>query len=204
MRRRERLTPRPTGFFTDGERRAFGIVAVLLVGAAFLVPVSLMADEPPESSVLKTLDTAETDAKVDRLTRAQARISHRLDLIRRDLAALKRKVERDRKRRSRRQREVSAVEPAAPEPTTPEPEIGAPWAALAECESSGDWSYNGPSGYDGGLQFSPSTWTAYGGAEYAPAAYLATPAEQIAVAERVLEGQGWGAWPACSAKLGLR
>ncbi|HEY8374384.1 MAG TPA: transglycosylase family protein, partial [Pseudonocardiaceae bacterium] len=55
-----------------------------------------------------------------------------------------------------------------------------------------------------GLQFTPSTWRAYGGTEYAPNAHLATREQQIAVAERVLAGQGWKAWPACSAKLGLR
>ncbi|MDO5671027.1 MAG: DUF3235 domain-containing protein, partial [Corynebacterium sp.] len=58
-------------------------------------------------------------------------------------------------------------------------------------------------GYHGGLQFSPSTWRAYGGTEFAPYAYQATREQQIAVAERTLAGQGWGAWPACSARLGL-
>jgi Transglycosylase-like domain len=82
------------------------------------------------------------------------------------------------------------------------------WAALASCESGGDWSYNGGSGFDGGLQFHPSTWAAYAssvlGVGAPAAAYLASPGEQIAVAEAVLEAQGWGAWPACSAQLGLR
>jgi ABC-type transport system substrate-binding protein len=75
------------------------------------------------------------------------------------------------------------------------------WDALAECESSGDWSINTGNGYSGGLQFSPSTWRAYGGEGRA---HEASRAEQIAVAERVLDGQGWGAWPACSRELGLR
>lgn len=74
------------------------------------------------------------------------------------------------------------------------------WDALAQCESSGNWSINTGNGYYGGLQFSLSTWAAYGGTG-SPA--NASKAEQIAVAERVLAGQGWGAWPACSAKLGL-
>lgn len=79
----------------------------------------------------------------------------------------------------------------------------ATWNSLAQCESSGDWSINTGNGYYGGLQFSQPTWEAYGGLQYAPRADLATREQQIAVAERTQDSQGWGAWPACSAKLGL-
>lgn len=78
------------------------------------------------------------------------------------------------------------------------------WDKLAECESSGNWSINTGNGYSGGLQFHPQTWRGFGGAEFATFAHLATRAEQIVVAERVLDAQGWGAWPACSSKLGIR
>ncbi|BAU95199.1 resuscitation-promoting factor RpfA [Corynebacterium suranareeae] len=77
------------------------------------------------------------------------------------------------------------------------------WDRLAQCESGGNWAINTGNGYHGGLQFSASTWAAYGGQEFAPYAYQATREQQIAVAERTLAGQGWGAWPACSASLGL-
>lgn len=77
------------------------------------------------------------------------------------------------------------------------------WDRLAQCESGGDWSINTGNGYYGGLQFSADTWTGYGGDQYAPRADLATRSEQIAIAEKTLDGQGWGAWPACSAELGL-
>ncbi|MCK8673530.1 transglycosylase family protein [Rhodococcus sp. HM1] len=77
------------------------------------------------------------------------------------------------------------------------------WDRLAQCESGGNWGINTGNGYQGGLQFSPSTWNAYGGTQYAPTAHQATRDQQIAVAERVLEGQGWGAWPSCSSSLGL-
>lgn len=77
------------------------------------------------------------------------------------------------------------------------------WDRLAQCESGGNWGINTGNGYQGGLQFSPSTWNAYGGTQYAPTANQATRDQQIAVAERVLEGQGWGAWPSCSSSLGL-
>ncbi len=77
------------------------------------------------------------------------------------------------------------------------------WDKLAQCESGGNWSINTGNGYYGGLQFSYGTWLAYGGGEFAPTANLATREQQIIVAERTLAAQGWGAWPACSARYGL-
>ncbi len=77
------------------------------------------------------------------------------------------------------------------------------WDAVARCESGGNWSISTGNGFYGGLQFTPSTWKAYGGAAYAPQAHQASRAEQIAVAEKVLASQGPGAWPVCSTKAGL-
>jgi len=77
------------------------------------------------------------------------------------------------------------------------------WNRLAQCESGGDWHINTGNGYYGGVQFSDSTWDSFGGERYASRADLATRAQQIQIAEKVLDGQGWGAWPACSAELGL-
>ena len=74
------------------------------------------------------------------------------------------------------------------------------WDSLAQCEASGNWSANTGNGFKGGLQFTDSTWKAFGGSG---SANNASKAEQIAVAKKVQAGQGWGAWPACSAKLGL-
>jgi nucleoid-associated protein YgaU len=74
------------------------------------------------------------------------------------------------------------------------------WDAIAQCESSGNWSIDTGNGYYGGLQFSLSTWHAFGGAGNPANASKST---QIAIAEKVLASQGWGAWPACSARLGL-
>ncbi|AUG80388.1 hypothetical protein CFP65_5694 [Kitasatospora sp. MMS16-BH015] len=77
------------------------------------------------------------------------------------------------------------------------------WDAVAQCESTGDWSINTGNGFYGGLQFTSSTWAAYGGTQYAAQANQATKAQQIAVAEKVLASQGPGAWPVCSVKAGL-
>ncbi|MFE6332106.1 transglycosylase family protein [Streptomyces sp. NPDC057798] len=77
------------------------------------------------------------------------------------------------------------------------------WDKVATCESTNDWNINTGNGYYGGLQFAQSTWEQYGGTRYAPRADLATKDEQIAVAEKVLDGQGPGAWPVCSVRAGL-
>lgn len=77
------------------------------------------------------------------------------------------------------------------------------WDRLAQCESGGNWHINTGNGYYGGLQFSAGTWNGFGGQEFAGFAHEASREQQIAVAERVLAAQGWGAWPSCSQKLGL-
>ncbi|WP_369198472.1 transglycosylase family protein [Streptomyces djakartensis] len=77
------------------------------------------------------------------------------------------------------------------------------WNKVAACESSGNWNINTGNGFYGGLQFTQSTWEAYGGRAYAARADLASKDQQIAVAEKVLDGQGPGAWPTCSVRAGL-
>ncbi|MFC5799882.1 transglycosylase family protein [Streptomyces formicae] len=77
------------------------------------------------------------------------------------------------------------------------------WEKVAACESTGNWQINTGNGHYGGLQFTRSTWKEFGGTAHAPRADLATRDQQIAVAERVLKGQGPGAWPACSVRAGL-
>ncbi|GHB32816.1 hypothetical protein GCM10010377_24080 [Streptomyces viridiviolaceus] len=77
------------------------------------------------------------------------------------------------------------------------------WDKVAACEAGNDWDINTGNGYYGGLQFTQSTWEAFGGTRYAPRADLATKDQQIAIAEKVLDGQGPGAWPVCSGRAGL-
>ncbi|NJQ14393.1 transglycosylase family protein [Streptomyces bohaiensis] len=79
----------------------------------------------------------------------------------------------------------------------------ATWDKVAECESGEDWAINSGNGHFGGLQFRQSTWEQFGGTVYAARADLATREEQIAVAEKVLDGQGPQAWPTCSEQAGL-
>ncbi|MFF0411860.1 transglycosylase family protein [Kitasatospora sp. NPDC004745] len=79
----------------------------------------------------------------------------------------------------------------------------ATWDRVAQCESSGNWSYY-KAGWQfyGGLQITKSTWEAFGGTQYAPLPHQATKQQQIMTAERILAGQGTGAWPSCNAGLG--
>jgi nucleoid-associated protein YgaU len=71
------------------------------------------------------------------------------------------------------------------------------WDAVAQCESGGNWAINTGNGFYGGLQFTESTWLAYGGGSYAQSANQASRSAQITIAEKVLAGQGIGAWPVC-------
>lgn len=75
------------------------------------------------------------------------------------------------------------------------------WGKIAQCESGGNWHINTGNGFYGGLQFSLSTWHGFGGSGL-PSSH--SRAQQIVVAKRVQRSQGWGAWPTCSARVGLR
>ncbi|WP_424215947.1 transglycosylase family protein (plasmid) [Streptomyces sp. BI20] len=98
---------------------------------------------------------------------------------------------------------VAGVAVAAPLMTagTASAATNSEWDAVAQCESGGNWSINTGNGFYGGLQFTPSTWAAFGGTAYASNAHLASKSQQIAIAEKVLKGQGKGAWPHCGVGL---
>lgn len=97
-----------------------------------------------------------------------------------------------------------APKPQASKPAPATPAVHATgsgvWYRLAQCESGGNWAANTGNGYYGGLQFTLSSWRAVGGSGYPN---QASASEQIARAKVLQARQGWGAWPACSAKLGL-
>ena len=78
---------------------------------------------------------------------------------------------------------------------------GSVWDRLAQCESGGNWAINTGNGYYGGLQFSLSSWRGVGGTGYPHENSRET---QIEMGKRLQASGGWGHWPACSRKLGLR
>lgn len=105
-------------------------------------------------------------------------------------------------RKARPQAQARAQSPR-PQParTVANPASGGAWDRLAACESGGNWSINTGNGYYGGLQFSLSSWRGVGGSGYP---HQASKSEQIRRGEMLRASGGWGHWPACSAKLGLR
>lgn len=109
-----------------------------------------------------------------------------------------------------------------PDPTPAvDPSRGEMWDRVARCESG----YGGEPKWDidnkphldpydearffGGLQFNKMSWdwaVEVGGHDVPAWPHEATRAQQIAVAETLLDihPAGWGAWPVCSRKVGLR
>jgi resuscitation-promoting factor RpfA len=69
------------------------------------------------------------------------------------------------------------------------------WDAIAQKESSGNWSINTGNGYGGGLQISPVTSAALGGPSTTSGIAALSKAQQIALAEKILAVQGPHAWP---------
>jgi hypothetical protein len=84
------------------------------------------------------------------------------------------------------------------------PVIWGVWDRLAACEATGRWNANTGNGYYGGLQQDMTFWRRHGGLAYASRPDLASREAQIAVAIRGQAVQGWGAWPVCSRRVGLR
>jgi len=78
---------------------------------------------------------------------------------------------------------------------------GSIWDRLAQCESGGNWAINTGNSFYGGLQFTLQSWRAMGGTGMPN---QASREQQIAAGQRLQAVQGWGAWPVCSRKIGLR
>jgi uncharacterized protein YabE (DUF348 family) len=93
---------------------------------------------------------------------------------------------------------------AKPGTEVPAVSQGDTWDALSRCEAGGNWAINTGNGFYGGVQFDQNTWERNGGLRYAQRADQATREEQIAIAEVTRARQGWGAWPVCSGRLGVR
>ncbi|MGO3153273.1 MAG: ubiquitin-like domain-containing protein [Galactobacter sp.] len=98
----------------------------------------------------------------------------------------------------------SASKDSSTSASGPSGSVDGVWQKLAQCESGGNWSINSGNGYYGGLQFTASTWAAQGGTKYAALPHQATAAQQVEIAKKLQAKAGWGQWPGCTAKLGLR
>ena len=171
----------------------------------------LAADRAELEDRLDEMDAARAEAAeaADELAGLQSEVEERLAAQEEEVESIEAALDEAADRREARaaaeevEEAAAAAEDAVAAPTppvsppAPPPSGGytADWDAIAQCESGGRWHLN--STYDGGLQFHPDTWLAYGGGRYARYAYQATREQQIAIAEKVLAGQGPGAWPNC-------
>ncbi|MBN9734722.1 MULTISPECIES: transglycosylase family protein [unclassified Pseudonocardia] len=99
---------------------------------------------------------------------------------------------------------VGTASAAPSAPAAPSVEKTATWDKLAHCESTSDWQADTGNGFKGGLQFTPTTWKSFGGTEFASSPEQASKSQQIEVAKKVQDEQGWKAWPSCTKKLGWR
>ena len=75
------------------------------------------------------------------------------------------------------------------------------WSKLAFCEAGGRPDTNTGNGFYGMYQFTLPTWRAVGGSGLPSEA---SAEEQTHRAQILQARSGWGQWPACSRKLGLR
>lgn len=75
------------------------------------------------------------------------------------------------------------------------------WARLRQCESGGRYNISTGNGFYGAYQFLPRTWRGLG---YPGMPHQAPPEMQDEAARKLQARSGWGQWPACSRRLGLR
>ena len=139
------------------------------------------------------LGTADLEERVAEIKRLEAE-----RIAAEKAAEAKRKAEAAKKAAAAQKAKVAQQKSSTKAPSV---SSGSVWDRLAKCESGGNWSINTGNGYYGGLQFSLSSWRGVGGSGYP---HQASRAEQIKRAEILKSRGGWGHWPACSKKLGLR
>ena len=181
---------------------ASALVAVVVLGAAAWVPGPTTSERATQENLEDlSVKIDRVQANLDAETRLRLEVEAELDWI---VAALGARVDAHQVELQTIGARLAAVPtpvtgpfsagtvrasgPAAPTSTS-----GRDYTAIAQCESGGNWSINTGNGYYGGLQFTQSTWEGAGGLEYAARADLATPEQQIAVADRIPRSS----WPNC-------
>lgn len=187
-------------------RNARAAGATVLVAVALAASAVAAASSAPQAEVSPRAVTRDRAGDPPRVDEGVAAIEHwyRVESVGRLYAELERQADekaREDLRRAALQREsqVGRVSRSGSRGLAPTEGV---WAALAACESGGRWHLDAR--YDGGLQFDPPTWLSVRADDDPPFAYLASPERQIAAAQRLQARSGWGQWPRCSRKLGLR
>lgn len=192
-----------------------GLVLASLVGGLF-VGANLQETAIAESSqTTATSHLAQRAISAERASRSKgarlgsADLEERVREHQRQEAEKKAQEEARRAAEEKKRQEAAAAAAAKKKALKKAPAASKPnysggntvWDRLAKCEAGGNWSINTGNGYYGGLQFSLSSWRGVGGSGYP---HQASKAEQIKRGQILQSRGGWGHWPACSKKLGLR
>jgi uncharacterized protein YabE (DUF348 family) len=127
-------------------------------------------------------------------------VTYRLRFVNGELVARK-VVEADLRRKAVPRIVAVGTKEEPEEPTSNFATGSTVWDSLAQCESGGNWAINTGNGYYGGLQFSAATWRSVGGTGLP---HQHSREEQIKRGQILQARAGWGQWPHCSARLGLR
>lgn len=140
---------------------------------------ALIADKQLLDRRLDDLDTARSEASavLDEVEELRAGVLEEVAKRRSRLRSLESERRRWEAARAAAARAAAQAQALA---SPPDPDIGSfsvNWDAIAQCESGGNWHID--STYDGGLQFHPETWLAYGGGRYARYAWQASRLQQI-------------------------
>jgi resuscitation-promoting factor RpfA len=168
------------------------LAAALLLGGAALV-ISEVAAPAPAHAVSRTA-TVNGDA-----TGGFGRPGVARRLIRPHRAV---RVRPQRRLRPRASRSAVRVRPRVARVIRPLIPLTDPvWGRLRRCESGGRYDINTGNGFYGAYQFVPSTWRGLG---FPGMPHQAPPHVQDEAAQKLQARSGWGQWPACTRKLGLR
>ena len=186
------ITPAGGLKITNGAEVRITRTGVTVINQTETVDPPVQKQEDPEMDKGKE-EILDPGAAGERIATYRITIKNGVEISREEIGA---KITKEAKPR--------IVKVGTKKPPVPAIPDGAVWDRLAQCESGGNWAINTGNGYYGGLQFNISTWNANGGGAYASRPDLATREQQIAIATKVRDNRGgYGAWPACSAKLGL-
>jgi hypothetical protein len=179
--------------------RRFSVLAIAFLMATALLSSNFSAD--PAGAAQNSSGVAK--ARSQRSVRPVRKTARR---TRRTYRRTHRRTHRRTYRRSTRPYRVRASRKAIrPRPArVARPKVvptGDVWARLRQCESGGNYTINTGNGFFGAYQFHPRTWRGLG---YPGLPHQAPPEMQDEAARKLQARSGWGQWPACSRKLGLR
>lgn len=177
----------------DGSPTALAVQPASVVAPLLSMPGSL-AEDRLQAEARQDAAAAATTARQAEAAVAAERAAVRAKAVQARAAARKEAAERARRERASRSgaRTPRLVIAGAADDV---------WARLRRCEAGGDYRRNSGNGYYGAYQFSAATWRSLG---YPGLPHQAPPEVQDEAAQKLQRRSGWGQWPACSRRIGVR